>query len=324
MKQSIITLLVWDSLILMMPHLAYSQTDKQSIIPVESASSNQYAYEHFGDLKVTAEGYKNHDSSFPKTTIPAEVHINGKYVGTAPFQDGLPRGVYIVDVIDQHEQKYSEKVSIKPGESITVSALFTIPPTKEENAALEQRRKEEQAAIQKKALEEEQELQREREKREKEMAELWKKKHEAWKADVARIKDEREPWQYAAYISGGVGIGLIVAGTVFELVASSDDRKARRYASAWEQSTNAKERANYIDRINQVQDERSTYNALGISLLSGGATAIVAGIFIFILLPSYPEKPKLATNEQTNPLPSLEIMPKLSIREAGATLTWSF
>ncbi|MDJ0763657.1 MAG: hypothetical protein QNJ97_11790 [Myxococcota bacterium] len=267
----------------------------------------------YGTLKAFAQGTKEGDERKKIHQLNAQVFINGRHVGNTPYQDGLPRGMYTVQIRFINNLKKTYKVSIVPGATHAIKAEFIVPLTLEERREIA--RLQAEAAKKRRAAEQKQQAALRRE---------WNTKRQAWEVEVSPIYKARKPYKLWGSILAGSGAALILGGAIFEGVAHKEDQRARDSAENWEMATDPELQAQYADRVDQHQQNRDINHAIAISSFAVGGAAAVASAIFFFLMPKVPESPAPPPGLKLGKNASAHLTPIISPNTAGLDLTLAF
>ncbi len=251
-------------------------------------------------------GKKEGDKSGPLTPIEAEVFINGKKVGTTPFEDGLPEGTYQLEIRYGREATQKEQISVIPGRAQQFEAQLTIPMTKEERKAIQEKRRQEEQA--------EQEM----------LKDKWREDHNIWKAEATPLKEKRRPLLISGIVLISSGAALILTGGILEANAKEKDSEANSYQTDWKRETDEAVRDSLAKKIKDAQDSRDVSHATGLSFLAIGGAAFVSSIVLFIVMPSIPEEPNPPEGLGYFNVSSLRLAPMLGPKSQGASLSLKF
>jgi hypothetical protein len=88
--------------------------------------------EVFGEVTVRAEAHREGRPEDETEEIEAEVHINGRFAGKTPFEDGLPPGTYRIEIRRGGRAIHGKTITVTGGASYAVVGRAKIPMSEEE------------------------------------------------------------------------------------------------------------------------------------------------------------------------------------------------
>jgi hypothetical protein len=228
---------------------------------------------HYADLSVTAVATKEGDPDGEPRAVDVDVFINGRHVGLTPYEDGLPTGAYRVEVKSEGRILLSKMINVSAGESYHVQAKSIIPLTAAEREEIERKRRE--------AFDAEQRV----------LAEEWAAIRGRYEAENQRIGEERRPFAIAGTVLFLGGLGLMIGGTIFEVLAVREDERLDDLKEDYVTETDMDELARLENEIYQAKYARRVNNAFGVTFLVVGPVSIVTSIVLWSVMPSRPEEP---------------------------------
>jgi hypothetical protein len=234
-------------------------------VPVDEA--------YYADFSVTAQGRKEGDQQGSPKPFAADVFINGRLVGTTPYEDGLPTGTYKIEVKSAGRLLHAKTIDVTPGGSYVVEAEGVIPLTDAERAEIDKRRQEEHEARQEM-------LRRE-----------WEETRARWEDADRHIRDERRPFLVSGTILMIGGVGLVIGGAVLEAAAVREQDRLEDLHNQYQIAYDLDEIAWLEEEMDAARHARDVNNALGITFLVVGGAAVVTSIVLYSVMPAKLEEP---------------------------------
>ncbi|MDD5305735.1 MAG: hypothetical protein PHU25_00300 [Deltaproteobacteria bacterium] len=229
--------------------------------------------DHFGDLSVTLTGVKEGSGRKVDGPADADVLVNGRRVGFAPYNDGLPAGRYHVKVVRGKDTLAQSVVDIVAGKRHVVEAATKVPMTAEERASWNE------------------EQTKKRDKRVRMERAAWEAKRAEWETAAGKAREERFPYLVSATVLGGAGIAMVIGGGVAESMALDQNDKVSSNYHMWQEQTDPEAIAAAEKNVKSAREARDLDNTLGTSFLVIGGAAIATSVVLFIIMPGIPDEP---------------------------------
>ncbi len=262
-----------------------------------SAVSQEVPY--YAELQVTAFAVRASDASRTPTAANADVYINTVRVGRTPYQDGLPSGMYSLELRSENAAPYRETIVVEAGKSYTIQARLWIPLTAEEI-----RKQHEADQLQRQqALEEQQRV------------------HEEWISKYGPLKKKKRTMHIIGGVLMGTGLVTMIPGAPLLASASEDNRTADHYFERWASASDPNEISFYALKVKEFEQSRDAKNVSGIVLLSAGGAILISGIVLSVIVPRVPEEPP---NPNLAEIFDLDITPLIAPSFGGMMLRGRF
>ncbi|MBN2718281.1 MAG: PEGA domain-containing protein [Deltaproteobacteria bacterium] len=225
---------------------------------------------YYGDVNVTASGLK--ELTNESVPLVANVYINGRFVGTTPYMDGLPGGEYQIRVEANGDSRLYP-INVIPGKNCSVDALLTVPISDEERVAV-QRRKDEAAA-----------------RRQAEQLKAFQPVIEAWKREDAAVQQKRKSLLTASGLLLASGTVMTIAGIVFAVKFNRQDDNYQSALSQFEQATAPEDIEANRDYLQGLQTDKKRNRIFAGIFISAGITAVVTSLVLMGITPKRPKRP---------------------------------